>query len=206
MNVEKQRIVAIDDEQDILDLIEITLSPHYEVITIRDPEVAVDQLEHIDADLIVLDVMMPKITGYQIIEKVRANPKLAHTLVVFLSAKDSNHDMKYGYKLGANLYLPKPFQPDRLLKTVTSLLEHVPHHPKLLTLRDIEMRVKHKVHYTGVPDTLTVMENPVPQAKMDSANVDDKPSSSFRLKRLLGKEHQEIVKRREKDYLPKDES
>lgn len=68
--------------------------------------------------------------------------------MIFLSAKDSARDIKYGYKLGANVYLTKPFQPERLLKNAQMLIEHAfpsGPRPKTLSMRDISLRLQLKV-------------------------------------------------------------
>jgi CheY-like chemotaxis protein len=126
---EKFRVVAFDDDQDILQLIGMSLGDHYDVVTVSDPLKAAEVLEIIEPEVVILDVMMPKVTGYQIAEVIRSTPKLQHILIMFLSAKDTPRDMKYGYKLGANFYLTKPFQPERLLRTLAAMVEeHYPSH------------------------------------------------------------------------------
>jgi DNA-binding response OmpR family regulator len=124
---EKFRIVAFDDDNDILDLIRMSLGDSFDVVTTNDPLQAAELLELVEPEIVLLDVMMPKVTGYHIAESIRRTPKLAHTLIIFLSAKNTPRDVKYGYKLGANFYVTKPFQPDRLQRTIEALIrEHYP--------------------------------------------------------------------------------
>lgn len=120
------RIMAVDDDRDILELIRMTLIDEYEIVTFHEPMSAFQQLDIVEPDLVVLDIMMPRLTGYQIVEMMKANRKYADVPVVFLSAKDANRDIKYGYKLGASIYLTKPFQPDRLLRNIDSLFQRTP--------------------------------------------------------------------------------
>jgi DNA-binding response OmpR family regulator len=184
MTEEKLRILAVDDDNDILELVRMTLSPKYEVLTVNDPVTACDTLDIFEPDLVVLDIMMPKVTGYQIIEFMKKNPKFAHVLVIFLSAKDTARDIKYGYKLGANLYLPKPFQPERLLRNVESLLSHYEPRKKTLSMRDVSLRLQLKLSLGGsVPRPL---DTPAP----DAAPGEQTPFPS-RLRRPLAQEHEE---------------
>jgi DNA-binding response OmpR family regulator len=108
MTSERYRVLAIDDDKDILDVINITLSPTFDVLTLSDSVDALEIIDIFEPDIVIVDIMMPKVTGYQIMELLRESPKHSHVTVVVLSAKDAARDIKYGYKLGANLYLTKP--------------------------------------------------------------------------------------------------
>lgn len=144
MAEEKYRVVAVDDDKDLLHLVHLTLDADYEVITISDPAKALASLEYIEPDFVLLDVMMPKITGYHILETLRKDPHNQQVQVIVVSAKDSPHDMKYAYKLGANFYLPKPFQPERARRALEMLKQQSGMgHPrkKLLSRRDVELRL-----------------------------------------------------------------
>jgi len=182
---DQYRVLAIDDEKDILDLIALTLSDHFEVLTLQDPVDALETLNDFEPDILVLDIMMPKITGYQILELVRQNPKHQNILVVVLSAKDSNLDVKYGYRLGANLYLTKPFQTDRLLKNIQMLAASLGKpRKKTLSLRDVllrrQLRLKQRRATTSPSDPTAT---PTPESAT--------PSSGFRLRRPLAQEAEE---------------
>lgn len=143
---QKFRIVAIDDERDILELIRISLEPRHEVVALNDSSEAMETLEMAEPDLVLVDVMMPKTTGYQIVEEMRRSARLQNITAAFLSAKDTPRDIKYGYKLGANFYLTKPFQPDRLLKAVDTLLEPLGHpRRKTMSMRDLALRMENRV-------------------------------------------------------------
>ena len=75
MSNDKFRVVAVDDDKDILDLVQLTLGSDYEVYTIQHPQTALYSLEFIEPDVMIIDVMMPKITGYQIVEALKKDPK-----------------------------------------------------------------------------------------------------------------------------------
>jgi len=147
------------------------------VYTIRDPQTVLNALEFIEPDVMIIDVMMPKITGYQIVEALKKDPKQHMVQIVMLSAKDSILDVKYGYKLGANFYLTKPFQPERVLRTLDMLLQQSSlSKPRVKTLspKDIELRLQMGVSaQMGAADT-------TPQTPGNQ--------SGFRLKRPLGQD------------------
>ena len=119
---EKYRVLAVDDDKDILELISITLGQQYEVVVLADATAALEMIEMAEPDLLILDIMMPKVTGYHILETLRKDPRTSFLPVVILSAKDSARDQKYGYKLGASIYLTKPFMEDELLGHIHQLL------------------------------------------------------------------------------------
>jgi len=120
------RVLVVDDDRDVLDLIRMKLTDEYDVLCIDQAVDVSHASELFEPDLIVLDIMMPKISGYQVIEYLKRNPMTSKVPVCFLSAKASARDLKHGYKLGATLYLTKPFQPDRLMKNVKLLFERTP--------------------------------------------------------------------------------
>lgn len=190
MSDDKFRVLAIDDSKDILELIQITLAPQFEVLTLQQSVDAHDIIEYFEPDLVLLDVMMPKVTGYQVLEDIKKNPKLNHVMAIFLSAKDTSLDIKYGYKLGANLYLTKPFQPERLLKNVQMLLQQS--HPsgkpphKTFSPRDVQLRMQLKmgqfVSSASAIDT--------PKDENEDPNIT--PHGGVRMRRRLGQEHDEI--------------
>ena len=99
------KILAVDDEKDILRLLKRALSPDYEVVTVNRPveDIPADLTEY---SLIILDVMMPGEDGYQILQKIRAK---TDSPVVFLSAKALEDDVIYGLSIGADDYIRKPF-------------------------------------------------------------------------------------------------
>lgn len=126
MSETRWRILAIDDHEDTLEVIRMTLCEHYDLLTLRDPLEVYDMLQIFEPDLLILDIMMPKITGFQVLDLLQKNPSYKDLPIMILSAKNTTREIKYGYKLGARLYLTKPFQPDRLLKNVDFLFNNTP--------------------------------------------------------------------------------
>lgn len=144
MDAQRFRVLVVDDDRDILDLVHITLKDQYDVITLYESSHACEILDFCEADAIIVDIMMPKITGYAIVEHLRKSDANQGCIVIFLSAKDTPRDIKYGYKLGANLYITKPFQPDRLARALNAMVSELGNHPrkKQLSMRDVELRLR----------------------------------------------------------------
>jgi DNA-binding response OmpR family regulator len=130
----RYRILVVDDHVDTLDLVRMTLADRFDVLTLQNPLEVYEILQLFEPDVIILDIMMPKATGFQIIEIMQKNPVFSRIPIMILSAKDSTREIKYGYKLGAKIYLTKPFQPERLKKNVEFLLEQFVGAPRRKTL------------------------------------------------------------------------
>ena len=141
---ERPRVLAVDDTEDSLELVRMSLKEDYDVMTLSDPIDVYEYIELFQPDLLVLDVMMPKITGFQLTEMLQRNPATRALPVIILSAKDTARDIKHGYKLGASLYLTKPFLPERLLKNVKTQFEmHPPNvREKTLTLGQVLVQLQ----------------------------------------------------------------
>jgi len=117
------RILIAEDERDIRDLIEFTLQfGGHEVITARNGAEAVDLAPYEKPDLILLDVRMPRMTGYEACRAIKALDGLKDTPVVFLSAKGQQNEMESGMEAGAYDYVLKPFTPDDLNARVKEVL------------------------------------------------------------------------------------
>jgi len=117
------KIVIAEDEPDIRELIAFTLRfAGYEVITGNNGEEGylLAQQEH--PDLVMLDVRMPKLTGYEACKRIKADPELASIPVLFLSAKGQENEIEQGLAAGAEDYLLKPFAPDQLVERVKQIL------------------------------------------------------------------------------------
>jgi len=114
-----KRILAVDDEPHILKLISFSLRSHgFEVLEASDglSAVSVAQAEH--PDLILLDVMMPALDGYEACRRIKANPDTADIPIFMLTAKTQTAEHKTGFDAGAKDYITKPFTPKDLVATV----------------------------------------------------------------------------------------
>jgi len=117
------KILVAEDERDIRDLIAFTLRfAGYEVVTASNGEEAVERAAAESPDLILLDVRMPRLTGYDACKIIKADPNLTDVPVIFPSAKGQESEIQAGLDAGAEEYLLKPFAPDELTKRIQEIL------------------------------------------------------------------------------------
>lgn len=117
------KILIAEDEPDIRELVAFTLRfAGYEVVTAVNGEEAVQVAVNERPDLALMDVRMPRMTGYDACRLMKADPGLMHIPVVFLSAKGQDSEIKAGLEAGAEEYLLKPFAPDHLTQRVRAIL------------------------------------------------------------------------------------
>jgi two-component system alkaline phosphatase synthesis response regulator PhoP len=119
----KGKILVVDDEIYIVHILDFSLGMEgYEVVTALDGEQALEKMKAEQPDLIVLDIMMPKLDGYEVCKTIKGNPDTAHIPVILLSAKGRNVDQKMGFDVGADDYITKPFSPRKLVERINQLL------------------------------------------------------------------------------------
>lgn len=117
-----RRVVVADDEPDIADLLTMSLEMSgYDVRTAYDGEAARELVLQTLPDLVILDWMMPKMTGIDVLGSLRARPQTREIPIVMLSAKASDTDVWNGWEAGANYYMTKPFEFDALLRYISYL-------------------------------------------------------------------------------------
>ena len=136
---EEPCVLVIDDDEWILLLIKTILSKYYNLVTACDGEEGLKKAEAIEPSVIIMDVIMPKMDGWTLIKKLRSYPKFAFVPVIFLTALDSVENRALGFRLGADDYLPKPFDGKELLSRVENALER---------RQQIEKALKHKISTT----------------------------------------------------------
>ncbi len=120
----KQTILVVDDEGDILELLKYNLEKDgYRILTARNGR---DALEHAKSgpDLVVLDVMMPEMDGWEVCKSLRRNPATNRIPIIFLTAKDSEVDEVVGLELGAEDYIKKPVKVRTLLARIRRVLRN----------------------------------------------------------------------------------
>jgi DNA-binding response OmpR family regulator len=116
-------ILVAEDERDIRELIVFTLQiSGFEVVEVPNGEEAVKKATEIKPDLILMDVRMPKMTGYEACKALKSQESTSHIPVVFLSAKGQESEINTGLELGAEEYFLKPFAPDELTERVNKIL------------------------------------------------------------------------------------
>jgi DNA-binding response OmpR family regulator len=121
------RILIADDEPNILVSLEYLLKREgFEVSVARDGQEALDALRRVRPHLVLLDVMMPRRTGFEVCQELRADDTLRDTLVLMLTAKGRDTDVARGMAMGADAYMTKPFSTRELVQKVRELLEAAP--------------------------------------------------------------------------------
>jgi len=119
-----KKILIAEDEPDIRALIEFTLKfAGFDVVTVKNGQEAVEAAQTEFPDLILMDVRMPQMTGYEACAIIKSDPEINHIPVVFLSAKGQEKEILEGLEAGATEYLLKPFAPDELTKRISELLD-----------------------------------------------------------------------------------
>lgn len=120
------KILIADDERDIRDLLTFTLMfAGHQVIPAANGEEAYHTALKEIPDVILLDVRMPKMTGYEACKHIKEEPTTQHIPVLFLSAKGQDSEVQMGYEVGATDYILKPFSPDQVTERVRKLLVEI---------------------------------------------------------------------------------
>lgn len=123
MAAEEKRILIADDDPVILRLIQVNLELEgYVVLTANNGQEAVDVATAENPDLVILDIMMPRLDGYQACEQLKSSEATKEIPVIFLSAKAQQGDIDKGQSFGVAAYITKPFDPTELLEVVEELL------------------------------------------------------------------------------------
>jgi DNA-binding response OmpR family regulator len=118
-----KKVLIVDDEPNIVAALEFLLEKQgYQVRVAANGEEALGQLDAFRPDLVLLDVMVPKLSGYEVCQRMRAEPKWRNIKVVMLSARGREVEISKGMSLGADLYVTKPFSSADLVATIRDLL------------------------------------------------------------------------------------
>ena len=118
-----QRILIVDDEPNIVSSLEYLMTREgFEVEVAADGEAALKAVQEKPPDLVLLDIMLPKVNGFEVCEKLRADPRCQGTKIVMLTAKGRQVDSARGIAAGADLYVTKPFSTRELVAQVKRLL------------------------------------------------------------------------------------
>jgi CheY-like chemotaxis protein len=118
------RVLVVDDDDVIRQLITVNLELEgFEVVPGVDGQDALDKAKDANVQVVTLDVMMPRVDGWEAAARLRADPQTAHIKIVLLSARAQEADIQRGEKIGVDAYLTKPFDPDELIETVRRLMD-----------------------------------------------------------------------------------
>lgn len=171
------KILIVDDERSIRELLRMTLSiENYETDEADNGESAYAMTIHTHYDLILLDIMLPKLDGYQLLQKLKARS----IPIIFLTAKSSLQDKILGLKLGADDYITKPFEPMELLARIETILRRIQNFQTLtedtdmnsLHFQDITMHVKERIVKKNTQEiVLTVKEYDLLKVFLENVNI-----------------------------------
>ena len=115
----KKKILIVEDEESLLKLESILLtSKGYEVRGVANGQAALTALTEELPDLVLLDIMLPEIDGFEVCQQIKSNPATQHIPVIMLTAKKSREDMARGEKVGADWYITKPFKSAMVIETI----------------------------------------------------------------------------------------
>ena len=119
-----KKILAVDDEKHIVRLVQVNLEKEgFEVTTASNGREALEKVAADKPDLVVLDVMMPEMDGFEALKKLKEDPATAGIPVIMLTAKAQDADVFRGWQSGADLYLTKPFNPQELITFVKRIFQ-----------------------------------------------------------------------------------
>ena len=119
----RKKILIVDDDKNIVQLVKLTLGTDYDYAEAYNGHDAIEKAKKERPNLILLDIMMPGMDGYEVCHKLRADPETKDILVAMLSAKKEDHDILEGIDVGAIAYITKPFSPVELQEKIDELLE-----------------------------------------------------------------------------------
>jgi len=123
----KKKVLVVDDEETIRKILNLHLSKlGYEVNEAADGLQALERLRKDDFDLLICDILMPNMDGWQVLKEIRSDERTKNIPVIVLTAKNEEADMFKGYDLGANYYLTKPFTKAQLLYGLKLMFEEIP--------------------------------------------------------------------------------
>jgi two-component system phosphate regulon response regulator PhoB len=160
----KENILVVDDEKDILELIEYNLSKNgYRVKTASSGEEALELVKENDFDLIILDLMLPGVDGFDICKIIKSDRQRANIPIVMVTAKSDEADKVAGLEIGADHYVTKPFSPRELMAIVKATLRRKPakeeEEKPLIERGDLKIHIgRHEVTYKGNKIDLTHLE------------------------------------------------
>jgi DNA-binding response OmpR family regulator len=124
MSEKPRKVLIVDDEPNIVTALEFLLKRSgYDVRLATNGAEALEQVEIYRPDVVLMDVMMPIKSGFEVCQRMRERPELAQIKIVMLSAKGSEAEVSKGLSLGADLYITKPFSTQELVATINRLFE-----------------------------------------------------------------------------------
>jgi twitching motility two-component system response regulator PilG len=121
----KKRILIVEDEESLLKLESILLSSKgYNVTGVMDGKSALEEVQANKPDLVILDIMLPVIDGFEVCRQIKENSETCHIPVIMLTAKKNSQDFAHGQQVGSDAYITKPFKSSKVLDTIQELIGH----------------------------------------------------------------------------------
>src|ERR671925_1182896 len=151
-----ETILVVDDDPDIARFVEVNLrSAGYDVSVASDGEQALEKAAALRPDLVLLDVMMPRIDGFEVAQRLRRNPQTASTSIIMLTAKAMSADKVLGLTAGADDYIIKPFDPIELVARVKGVLRRAREMKSMSPLTGLpgNLRIQDEIHRRVVAET-----------------------------------------------------
>ena len=166
------RVLVVDDESDVTELLEYKLEQEgYRVATLNDPLACIAKVREFEPELVLLDIMMPELSGIQLCRIIRADPITKEIPIIFLSARGEVEDRIKGLEAGAEDYISKPFNTNELLLRISKMLRR--------SGSRSEPAGKSRIEIAGV-----VIDEDLHQLTVDGKNV-TLTATEFRLLKLL---------------------
>lgn len=123
---DKVKVLVVDDEENLRLLVAYNLRlDGFDVLEAESGEAALEKIEKDKPDLVLLDIMMPKMDGFQVLSAIKHEPKYKKTLVFMMTVRGHVHDMDRAFDLGADDYISKPFDPEELGKIIQRKLKKI---------------------------------------------------------------------------------
>lgn len=123
VEINTARVLVVDDEPEITEIVETFLVEHgFKVQTENVPNKAIERARAFRPDVILLDIMMPGVDGYDICQSLKNDPEFSNVPIIFLTGKDRTDDMGRSFKSGGDMFIKKPFSCERLLEIVSIVL------------------------------------------------------------------------------------
>jgi DNA-binding response OmpR family regulator len=118
----KKKVMIVEDNKDLLESMDMLLSEYFEVTPAVDGEDAVEKLQDVKPDIVVSDIMMPRMDGYQLLKAIKENPEWKRIPIILLTALGQDDNLIQGYELGADDYLVKPIRAQVLISRINNIL------------------------------------------------------------------------------------
>lgn len=158
----QRRILVADDDPNIAQFIQITLEdPHYDVVAVENGLEAIKAFEESDFDVVILDIMMPYVDGFQACQRIR---EYSDVPIIILTSRDGTDDVVHGFGIGADDYITKPFKMAELIARLEAILRRAQSRntrqaPPIVRVGELEIdEPRHRVTVRGNNVTLTPME------------------------------------------------